>query len=369
MELRQMSKQLEQIDHDLIQLINQRISSLAKLQAPSPSEQVSNCKSVLAHFGVPEYIWQSIVTGCIAAVRTTSSNPVSPSRHVTVVGGRGKMGRFFIEWLAAAGHQVSILEYNNWSESKQLLGEADLVLICVPLKSTLAVIRQASQYLSPTTALADIASIKSPILDVMLEVHPGPVLGIHPMFGPGIESFLSQTVVTCPGRYPESFGWLLDLIERDGGKLVNCTPEEHDQMMVNVQAIRQFFTFSLGVFLAKEGIDLRRSLEFASPLYRMEINAISRLLAQDLSMYADIMLASEDCCQTINRLIQTCQQLACFLTQNNRDALASEFDATRDFFKEEIPRSLQESNYMINALSTFLAAYEGPMETLEKAAF
>jgi hypothetical protein len=58
------------------------------------------------------------------------------SRRVTVVGGRGVMGRFFVQQLSAAGHRVNVLEQENWSQARQILDGADLALICVPIECT-----------------------------------------------------------------------------------------------------------------------------------------------------------------------------------------------------------------------------------------
>ena len=226
----------------------------------------------------------------------------------------------------------------------------------VPLKATAAVIRRVAPYLAPTAILADIASTKVSIVQTMMESHVGPVVGLHPMFGPGPDSFLGQKVVICPGRDPEVSQWLLVFIEADGGKLITCTPDEHDRMMVVVQAIRFFANFTLGAFLAEEGIDITRSLEFASPLYRIEINTVSRLLAQSAALYIDILLASEERCEAIGRLVKTSDRLAKLLANGDRAALINEFEMAYKAFEQEAPRAPEESNHVINHLSTFLAA-------------
>lgn len=61
---------------------------------------------------------------------------------------------------------------------------------------------------------------------------------------------MSQKVVVCPSREENALQWLLDIIENEGGKLIVCTPEEHDQMMMAIQSIRSFKTF--GVKSAKK---------------------------------------------------------------------------------------------------------------------
>ena len=276
------------------------------------------------------------------------------------------MGQFFTRQLSTAGHHVRILEPNDWEHADQLLGNAELVLICVPTEHAVTVIEKASQYLAPDTALADITSIKTPIVEAMLEQHSGPVLSLHPMFGPGTDSFLSQNVVACPARTQEAFQWLLDLLESRGGKVTVCTPQEHDQMMGIIQAIRHFSTFSLGVFLAEEGIDINQSLEFSSPLYRLKVDMVSRLFAQDSSLPLGIMLHAEEHRQAISRLATTYSRLAQLVSQKDYATLRQEFESTRGVFEQETTRALTETNYVIDSLSVLLAAADSQQKDGQK---
>ncbi|WP_248277798.1 bifunctional chorismate mutase/prephenate dehydrogenase [Brasilonema sp. UFV-L1] len=348
---------LQEIDQQLIHLLGKRIEVLGELEHICLEEQFANVTLSLAQADVPESIWKNIVTGCAAAVGTGSSLPakVEP-RRVTLIGGSGLMGRFFNSRLSAAGHHVSILARSDWEQAESLLKGADLVLLCVPIESTIEVIGKIAKYLGPQTALADIASIKAPILQAMLEHHSGPVMGLHPMFGPGVQSFLSQNVVVCSGRQDEAFQWLLDLISNEGGKLIVSGAEEHDEIMVAIQAIRNFATFSLGTFLAQEELDIRRSLDFSSPVFRMEIGFISRLFAQSAPLIVDIMLATPERQQAICRLANTYNRLAQLVMQGDRDTLIHEFKTAHSCLAEQINSTLEESSHVINALSGLLAA-------------
>lgn len=358
-------KPLQQIDQALVQLLQERVTTLHALQAsdavPTMEAQLAQVRPLLAAAGISEFTWQTLVTNCMAALVSEGASPALTDRgsdrhRVTVVGGRGAMGRFFCERLAVAGHQVSVMEQDDWGRADVLLGQADLVLLCVPLKHTPAIARQVGQYLGKHTVLADIASTKVDVMQAMLDSHSGPVIGLHPMFGPGVTSLLGQKIVVCEGRLTAQCQWVLDWIEADGGNLIPATPEEHDTMMVAVQAIRFFSNFSLGTFYAAEGVDIERSFEFSSPLYRSEINTISRLVAQDAALYVDILLASEERQQAIGRLVDTYARLADLLQKGDRAALIAEFENTRNSFRKGADRSLAESNYMLNNLSRFLVA-------------
>ncbi|MEA5595875.1 bifunctional chorismate mutase/prephenate dehydrogenase [Rivularia sp. UHCC 0363] len=353
-----MQQELRQIDQEIIQLLGKRIAALSE-SSTFVETTLPNYKVILQQAGVPNFIWQNIVVGCTAALARKKANiKQTKPRRVTVIGGRGAMGRFFSQQLLNAGHDVNILDHDDWHKAECLLSQVDLVLICVPIDCTLEVIKKASKYLSPTTALADITSIKSPIMSAMLSHHSGAVIGLHPMFAPGVKSLLSQKIVVCSGRMQPRFQWFLDLMEDEGGKLVFSTPEEHDKIMVIVQAIRHFATLSLGSFLSEERINIDRSLDFSTPVYRQEIGIISRLIAQSATMIVDIILATPERRKAIARFANTNNRLAQLVIQGDRDSLISELQGVQSFFKQATTDSFEESNYVIDALTALLTANE-----------
>ncbi|MGF1486508.1 MAG: bifunctional chorismate mutase/prephenate dehydrogenase [Prochloraceae cyanobacterium] len=354
------SEKIKQIDRQLIELIGERIKLLERSDGSYPLEN-PELIPLLEQAGIPEFVWKNLAIDCAASLTIKASSSTlnnRRSKRITIIGGKGMMGRFFTARLSAAGHDVKILESHDWERAEQLLNSADLVLVCVPIECSIEVIKKASKYLSPDTALADIASIKSPIVKAMLEYHNGPVMGLHPMFGPQIKSFLGQKVIVCSGREDRAFQWLLDLIKNEGGKLIFATPEEHDRMMVDIQAIRNFTTFSMGVFLSEEGIDINRSLDFSSPLYRHNIAVVTRLFAQSAPLIVDIILATPERHQAISKLANTYSRLAELVNQGDRDGLILEFQRAQNFFARSIPCGLKESTYIINSLNNFLAAQE-----------
>ncbi|WP_414544597.1 bifunctional chorismate mutase/prephenate dehydrogenase [Nostoc sp. CCY0012] len=330
-------EKLKQTDQNLIALLSDRLSLLAASKCLSLEEQLADVAPLLAQVGIPESVWAGLVNSCHATItpESTSVNHPRP-RQITIIGGHGRMGRFFKEQFVAVGHNVNILEHEDWEYADQLLNQAELVLVSVPIAYTVDVIQRAAKYLSPTTALCDITSIKTQPTQAMLKYHCGPVMGLHPMFGPNITSFLEQKIVVCPGRDDDSFAWLLDLIKGQGGEIITCSPEEHDQMMVIIQATQHFLRFSLGVFLSQSNIDIERSLTISTPNYRQEIDIVKRLFSQNPNLCVDIMLATEERCQAISSLANTYSRLAKLVVSKDRDALIQEFESNQGFWEEEI---------------------------------
>lgn len=120
------------------------------------------------------------------------------------------MGRFLKKMLTLSGCEVKILDKDNLVQSKNIFNNAIMVLIGVPININQQIISK----LPYKGILSDLISfIKVKSLKSMLKVYTGPVIGLHPMFGPDVENFDKQLIVCCNGRYPKSYEWLIQKIK------------------------------------------------------------------------------------------------------------------------------------------------------------
>ena len=328
---------LKQNDQKLIELLRDRLFLLKASELSATKTETSDVTPLLAKADVPESIWKSLIHSCDDTLNNAPQSPIDNNvvpRKITIVGGRGRMGKFFSTQLTDAGHHVSVLQASDWEYAEELLSHVDLVLVSVPIESTVDVIKRVTKYISPTTALTDLTSIKTEPVQAMMDNHRGAVLGLHPMFGPNVKSFAGQKVIVCPGRDDDSFKWFLDFMASRGGDLILCSPEEHDQMLIFIQATQHFSRFSLGVFLAQQEIDIERSLLFATASYSQEIDIVKRLFAQSALLCIDIMLNSKERRQAIAQLANTYNYLASLVVQEDRSALIEEFEKTQSFFNK-----------------------------------
>ena len=88
-------------------------------------------------------------------------------------------------------------------------------------------------------------------------------------------------------------GHTVDLAGSQRGSLEG-DPAEHDKAMAVIQALRHFATFSFGKFLFERQIALDQTLEYSSPIYRLELGMVGRLFAQDPTLYSEIILATPE---------------------------------------------------------------------------
>lgn len=268
-------------------------------------------------------------------------------KKVVVIGGAGKLGSVFTKMLALSGYDVNVLEKEDWPNAHSILSEAGLVVVSVPIHLTQGVVAQLGGQLKPDCVLVDLTSTKQKPLQAMLEVHQGPVLGLHPMFGPDVVSLAKQVIIYCHGRKREKYQWLLDQMAIWGAKLTEAEPTEHDNAMKLVQGMRHFTTFVYGQHLASENPDLTKLLEFSSPIYRLELAMVGRLFAQDAQLYADIIFSSTQNHEMFKRYLARFEQASQLLSSGDREGFIASFNQVSNWFGDYSQQFLDESRDLL----------------------
>jgi len=275
---------------------------------------------------------------------------VRPGAAVLIVGGSGAMGRYFSRWFSEAGYRVRVLGRHDWPEVQALCSGIDLALVSVPIEVTDAVIRRLGPHLPPEAVLADLTSIKGPPMKAMIEAHQGPVVGLHPLFGPSTSTLDKQIIVFTPGRDLESCRWLLSQFAAWGSHILQSDPREHDDIMGIVQTLRHFATFAFGQFLWKKGVNLHRTLDFSSPIYRLELGMVGRLFAQDASLYCEIILASAERRSLLKEYLASLTGNLPMIDAGDKETFRSEFKKIAQWFGSFSEQAMRESTYLIDKL-------------------
>ncbi|MFA5906107.1 MAG: bifunctional chorismate mutase/prephenate dehydrogenase [Desulfobacula sp.] len=277
-------------------------------------------------------------------------NGLRPGSNILIIGGSGQMGIFFSSLFQKSGYLVRSLSEHDWDKAALLCKDIDLALVSVPIDKTEDVIERVAPFLSSETLLADLTSIKEKPLKKMLDSHPGPVMGLHPIFGPTSASLDKQIIVVTPGRHPDQCRWLIDQLILWGAVMVEAGAKEHDDIMAIVQALRHFATFCFGRFLYEKHIPLRKTLEFSSPIYRLELGMVGRLFAQESTLYSEIIFATNDRRLLLKEFITSLNTHVEMLENNDKALFISKFNEIAQWFGPFSEQALRESTYLINRL-------------------
>lgn len=213
--------------------------------------------------------------------------------HLGLIG-FGRLGRLLTRYLAQDFHvQVYDLQLDSDAVCRLGAQPASLEQVCaqpivlplVPISAFESLIKQIAPLLQPGTLLADACSVKCLPVAWMQQHLPEyvQILGTHPMFGPdsAAETLFGAKLVLCPVRVePLCYREIRAYLEKHGIKLIESTPEAHDQ-----QISRSLF---LAHFLG------RTLLEFGAQPMEIDTKGYRRLMKILLTVENDSIQLFED---------------------------------------------------------------------------
>ena len=268
---------------------------------------------------------------------------------ITIVGGRGQMGRLFSSLWQHYGYSVRSLDNDDWNDAEKLLSGCNLVIICVPIHFTLSIINKLALYIPEKTILADFTSIKTLPIQNMLRIHKGPVLGLHPMFGPTIASPHNQVIINCGGR--PDYDWVIESLAKIGFTITDMTAQAHDQAMSFIQGIEHFSTFVLGTFLKSHNEHPSDLFNLASPIYQAKLALMGRIFDQDANLYADIITADNNRLALIDEYAKYFQHWINILKNKGQDGFITEFNQTKQWMGEFTHKAQLASDEFLTAVT------------------
>lgn len=267
-------------------------------------------------------------------------------KKVVIVGGKGQLGSVFVDLFQRSSYHVAIIEQDDWPNSAATLADASLVIVAVPIRLTSLVIHHLNN-LPKDCILADLTSVKESPLYEMMKAHQGPVVGLHPMFGPDVTGLIKQTIIVCDGREQSQYQWLLKQFQVWGASIYQVTAHEHDKAMSMVQVMRHFSTIAYGYHLMTEGADIEKLVNMSSPIYRLELIMVGRLFAQDPILYSDIIFANPDNIGMMKRFAYRFLELLEDVELSDKDAFVTMFSQVSDWFGDYAEDFLAESKTML----------------------
>ena len=362
-ELNELRDQIDVVDKQMLELLAQRLALVEKvgevksehgLPIYVPEREAAMLASRRAEaekLGVPPQLIEDILRRTMresyASEKDSGFKCLNPElRSVVVIGGNGQLGGLFGRVFKLSGYDVKVLGSKDWDKADELLKDAGLVVVTVPIHLTEGVIDKLGN-LPNDCILCDLTSIKSKPLQRMLAVHQGPVVGLHPMFGPDVPSLAKQVIVYSDGRGQESYQWLLEQFAIWGASLCSMDAQEHDHGMTLIQALRHFTSFAYGLHLSKENPNIDRLLQLSSPIYRLEIAMVGRLFAQHPNLYGDIILSSDENIAMIRRFHHCFGEALKILESKDKAQFVESFNEVSEWFGDYSQQFLQESQSLL----------------------
>ena len=269
---------------------------------------------------------------------------------VGIIGGTGQIGQWFKRFFEENNCEVLIAGRKTALTHEECAKKADVVIISVPISVTSEVIKKVAPLVRKDALLMDLTSIKEEPVKLMKKYSKAEVIGTHPVFGPSVSSIRDQTIVLCPARGKKWFSWLKNILKDNGAKIKITKPKHHDQMMAVIQGVIHFSSITISHTLKELGIGVKESEEFSSPIYKLRLDMVGRILNQDPQLYADIEISNPRVKKAIKTYLKTSKRLSKIIQNKDKESFVKYFKEAADYLGDFKKEAEEYSNYIIEKL-------------------
>lgn len=222
-------------------------------------------------------------------------------RSALVIGGAGKMGRWFSNFLTAQGYAVTVsdpagpvpgLKYEaDWQASAL---DQDLIVVATPIKLANEVLTQLAAR-KPRGMVFDLGSLKTPLRAGLnaLQAAGVKVTSVHPMFGPDTELLSGRHVIFIDMGDAQSLAMAQDLFASTMAERTVMSLDEHDRLIAYVLGLAHAVNISFFTAVANSGEAAKRLASLSSTTYDAQIDIATNVSRESPELYFEIQHLNE----------------------------------------------------------------------------
>jgi len=256
--------------------------------------------------------------------------------------GTGDMSKWFAAKLEHEGYKTLLTGRSTTLRPEQMIREADVVMICVPISHTSETIKQYGHLLADGQALILLAGEAEKTLNTAM-AHTGPgveLMLVHNLWGPAAATMKDKNAsvvrTTRSGPLCSEFEAFL---YKHGVDICHDSPSGHDLLMGVGQKLPTTVSVALAAALAENNIntaDIGRHSTLTS-LYG--ILAMARIHNQNPRTYAEIMSTGGDGRKIVKSFAENILKLITLSEEGNIRELCDIIEANRDYLSDDFLKS------------------------------
>lgn len=252
-------------------------------------------------------------------------------RTAIVIGGAGKMGRWFSEFLCSQGYAVTIADPVRLPEAELLEGctsiadwrddplDHDLLVVATPLQIANGVLQELAAR-RPRGVVFDIGSLKTPLRQGIAALREAGcrVTSVHPMFGPDTELLSGRHVIFVDVGCAEANEAAQSLFASTMAERIVMTLDEHDRLIAYVLGLSHALNIAFFTALADSGEAAPRLARLSSTTYDAQVEVAAKVAAESPELYFEIQSLNDYGRESLQALRTAVERL--WQAVNDRDA-------------------------------------------------
>ena len=208
-------------------------------------------------------------------------------RKALVIGGAGKMGRWFVDFFVSQGFATTVADrsvedgpkqFHNWTDAGV---DYDVIVVAAPLAVSGRILAQLA-VLKPTGLVFDIGSLKSPLVDGLQELRDAGcrVTSLHPMFGPDTRLLSGRHLIFCDVGDAQATADAKELFAPTMVEQLDMGLDDHDRLIAYVLGLSHALSIAFFTALAESGEAAPKLAKMSSTTFDSQL-LVSEAVAQD----------------------------------------------------------------------------------------
>lgn len=319
MTLEELRSALEEIDRSIVELVarrqhlsaeigrTKRAAGLSPRNYTREKEVIDKVRAHASTLGVSPDLAEGILAQLIRASLTVQEHDrvvtesTGEGKTALLIGGAGKMGRWFARFLSTQGYRVEIADpvgavegfahRSDWTTSAL---EHDLIIVAAPLRISNDILLAIAGR-KPRGLVFDIGSLKTPLRPGLFALRDAGVrvASIHPMFGPDTELLSGQHVIFVDLGNVSAMQAAESLFQPTMAVRVRMDLESHDRVMAFVLGLSHALNIAFFTALAESGEDAPRLSEVSSTTFARQKAIAQAVAAENPHLYFEIQYLNE----------------------------------------------------------------------------
>jgi chorismate mutase / prephenate dehydrogenase len=361
--LEELRERVSELDRQLITLVAERKAvseevARVKRATGRPTrdyererEVILGVRALASERGVSPGLAEELLRLLIRSSLTTQeqasvvAHGAGSGRRALVIGGAGKMGGWFVSFLASQGFTVEVADPAGGAAGVADWRATDLKHDCIVLATPLGVTDAILKDLAlrrPPGVIFDIGSLKSPLRAGLLALksHGCKVTSVHPMFGPDTELLSGRHVIFVDLGHAGALVAARELFAPTMAEQVVMSLDEHDRLIAYVLGLSHALNIAFFTALAESGEAAPRLARMSSTTFDAQLDVASRVAQDSAELYYEIQSLNDYGAESLEALSQAVERLRTAVLSQDQASFVALMRQGRDYLADR--RSLTD---------------------------
>jgi chorismate mutase / prephenate dehydrogenase len=275
--------------------------------------------------GLPGDLAEKVLRLLIRSSLTTqeqvsvATHGAGDGRQALVIGGAGKMGAWFSQFMLSQGFAVQVADpagaapgiahVADWRELPDL-NAFDFIVVATPLGASDPILNELAAR-RPTGVVFDLGSLKSPLRTGLhaLKAAGMKVTSLHPMFGPSTELLSGRHVIFIDLGSAEALAAARALFAPTMAEQVVMSLEEHDRLVAYVLGLSHALNIAFFTALAESGEAAPKLARMSSTTFDAQLDVATAVSEESPELYYEIQALNDYGAESLQALSQSVERL------------------------------------------------------------